>query len=83
MSLRPPLLMRKFLSLWITSIRLIGLIENRVRHLQALVDSAPGHQETPKPPAGGFLYQFHPKTFHHKGKQSKTEDGASDRCAHR
>ena len=22
----------------------------------ALVDSAPGHQETPKPPSGGFLF---------------------------
>ncbi|QWD49250.1 hypothetical protein G6658_08540 [Polynucleobacter paneuropaeus] len=23
----------------------------------ALVDSAPGHQETPKPPSGGFLFE--------------------------
>jgi hypothetical protein len=31
------------------------IIDCRMRHPQALVDSAPGHQERPKPPSGGFL----------------------------
>jgi hypothetical protein len=24
--------------------------------ISSLVDSAPGHQETPKPPSGGFIF---------------------------
>ena len=32
----------------------MGPIENKVQHPQALVDSAPGHQETLKPTSGGF-----------------------------
>ena len=35
------------------------IIDCRMRHPQALVDSAPGHQETPKPPSGGFfIYRY-------------------------
>ncbi len=28
---------------------------DRITHPRPWFDSAPGHQETPKPPAGGFL----------------------------
>ena len=47
--------MRRFRRLLIILIRPTGPIENKVRYLQTLVDSAPGHQETLKPPSGGFF----------------------------
>ena len=35
--------------------RFKGQFRVRVRHPRPWFDSAPGHQETPKPPSGGFF----------------------------